>query len=140
MPVRGVQEVRRNLKALIRHVDEVKIPRTLTEVLIIAEGYSALMTPVDTSNLINSRYRTLDKVRGGWVGRIGYTAAYAAAVHNASGKLKGQPREDWGAGFGGGTGNGNYWDPDAEPEFLRKAFEEDGLSDIKAAITRNMRL
>ena len=58
------------------------------------------------------------------------------------GTLKGQPREHFGKTnnlsdfgpkqvieFGGGTGKGKYWDPNAEPEFLRKAFEDPNNAD-----------
>ena len=55
-------------------------------------------------------------------------------MHNASGKLKGQPRAHFGmtsnrsefgpqkpTAFGGGSLTGKYWDPHAEPQFLLKA-------------------
>jgi len=64
-------------------------------------------------------------------GRVGYTASYAARVNAAGGTLKGKPRPD---------GSGNYWDPDAEPYFLRKGFERDGIADIKATIQRGYKL
>ena len=43
------------------------------------------------------------------------TRNYAAYVHDATGKLKGQPRAN---------GRGDYWSPHGEPEFLKKAIEE----------------
>ena len=71
-------------------------------------------------------------------GRVGYSANYAAYVHKASGKLKGQPRAHFGVTsnrsefgpqkpkeFGGGTGTGNYWDPHGEPQFLTKGANDE---------------
>ena len=136
MPVRGVNEVRSKLRRTMQNISGPLSQRTLTEALVIGMGYAALLTPVDTSNLINSAYREVKSNSDGWYGRGGYTAAYAAAVHGLSGKLDGEPR----ANFGGGTGVGNYWDPRAEPEFLLKGFERDGVDDIRAAIIRGMRV
>jgi hypothetical protein len=35
---------------------------------------------------------------------------------------------------------GNYWDPDGEPDFLRKGFERDGLNEIKAIIKQGYKV
>lgn len=105
----------------------------VTELLITAQGFATLMTPADTGNLRNSQYRIVEPYAGGVKGRIGYTARYAAAVHAASGKLKGQPRRT-------GTRTGNYWDPAGEPEFLAKAFEGSNLATLDAIVKRRMSL
>lgn len=141
MPVKGLKEVRQQLKGTFGKIKGPMVGKALTEVLITAAGFAATMTPIDTSNLINSQYREINTKGKKVVGAIGYTAAYAAAVHGMSGKLKGLPRKDFGVtrageSFGGGTGVGNYWDPDAEPGFLRKAFED---PDARAAIDEVMR-
>lgn len=135
--------VRKNLAALGKKIAGPMSQQTVTEALVIGGMYADLLTPIDTGNLLRSRFREVTKSGNTWVGRYGYTAAYAAAVHGASGKLKGQPRGHFGktrAGqeFGGGTQVGNYWDPDAEPEFLTKGFERDGIEAIKATIIRGM--
>lgn len=145
MPMRGVKEAKASTKALVGRIAGDLTERTVTEILIIGAGYASILTPVDTSLLINSQYRHVTHVFGATFGRVGYTAAYAAAVNAMSGKLKGQPRADFGVtragvAFGGGTGVGNYWDPGGEPDFLRKGFERDGKDDIKAAIKRGMKL
>ena len=150
MPIRGVQTVRSNLQKLTKRIQGPMTEKTLTEILIIGGGYADSMTPVDIGNLLNSRFREIKKQGDKWVARYGYTAAYAAAVHGLSAKLRGQPRADFGTtragdGFGGGSGKGNYWDGPlgpgtAEPEWLTKGFERDGLAEIKAAIKRNMSL
>ncbi len=135
--------VRKNLKALTEKITGPMSEKTITQALIIGGMYADLLTPVDTGNLLRSRFREVKRTVNGWVGQYGYTASYAAAVHGMSGKLKGQPRADFGTtragvSFGGGTGVGNYWDPKGEPEFLTKGFERDGLSAIKAVIKKGM--
>lgn len=137
--------VRRNLKALTQKITGPMSEKVVTQALIVGGMYADLLTPQDTGNLLRSRYREVTKVGNGWVGQYGYTAAYAAAVHGMSGKLDGQPRADFGTtragkSFGGGTGKGKYWDPNAEPEFLTKGFERDGLEKIKAVIIKGMQV
>lgn len=131
MPIKGIQRVRRNLQTISE-----KIAGPVTEkalVIIAREGAaeSAKLTPIDSSNLINSLMPTptISATSDGKQAVIGYTADYAAAVHDMPGKLKGQPREHFGktaagVAFGGGTGKGKYWDPKAEPQFLTKGFEK----------------
>lgn len=127
MPVKGLKEVRQQLKKVFGDISGPRTEKTLTEVLITAAGFAAVMTPIDTSNLINSQYRRITAYGNRVVGAIGYTAAYAAAVHDKPGTLLGTntPRSK------SDPSRGNVWDPDAEPEFLRKAFED---SDARAAI------
>lgn len=130
MKVKGVQRVRKGFTELLENISGPRTHSAIYAVLWQGSELAATMTPIDTSNLVNSRYAPRIK-RGerGMVGEVGYTAHYAAAVHNAPGTLKGLPRAHFGktrAGqeFGGGTLNGNYWDPDAEPRFLEKGFDE----------------
>lgn len=137
MPVKGLKEVRLQLKKIFGDIKGPKAEKTLTEVLITAAGLAATMTPIDTSNLINSQYRKITAYGTRVVGAIGYTAAYAAAVHNAKGTLLGTntPRST------SDPSRGNAWDPDAEPEFLRKAFEDsDARAAIDAIVKRGMKV
>lgn len=137
MPVRGLQQVRKNLNKAFQDISGPRAEKTLTEVLITAAGFAATMTPIDTSNLINSQYRKIAAYGTRVVGAIGYTAAYAAAVHDAKGTLKGTntPRST------SDPSRGNFWDPDGEPEFLRKAFEDsDARAAIDAIIKRGMKI
>ena len=76
---------------------------------------AATMTPVNTGTLINSHFVDISTMPTKVIGITGYTASYAGAVHDAPGKLKGVPRPG---------GNGQYWDPNAGPQFLAKGFEE----------------
>lgn len=135
MPVKGIERVKRGFRIAVKEIGEGKTERAVYETLSQGSAMAAQITPIDSSNLINSQYAPQIDVKEGKVsGSVGYTASYAAAVHEASGKLKGKPRSDFGTtragvGFGGGTGNGNYWDPNAEPEFLTKGFDQ-----IKGAV------
>lgn len=130
MPVKGIERVKRGFRIAVREIGEGKTERAVYETLSQGSAMAAQMTPIDSSNLVNSQYAPQIDVKEGKVsGSVGYTASYAAAVHQASGKLKGKPREDFGktragVAFGGGTGNGNYWDPNAEPKFLTKGFDQ----------------
>lgn len=144
MAVTGLSQAIKKSNQLKVEVAERRAARAATAGAIVGQAYAQMLTPIDTSNLINSQYRRMEKRGNVWRALIGYTAAYAAAVHAASGKLKGQPRAHFGttrAGvdFGGGTGVGNYWDPDAEPGFLTKGFE-DHRAEIDEAVYRELNL
>lgn len=145
MPVKGIKRVKMNMRNLVTRITGPVTEKVVTEVMIVGMGYASLITPVDTSTLINSSFRELKSAPNGVKAKVGYTARYAAAVNAMSGKLKGEPRQHFGqtragVGFGGGTGVGNYWDPNAEPDFLRKGFERDGMADIKATIKRGYKV
>ncbi len=142
MPIRGVKRVRERLKQELKEITDKKTHEVLWRVGMLAGGFAANMTPVDTGFLINSQFQYIGHTAEGMQLRLGYTARYAEWVHNMPGTLKGQPREHFGKTnnlsdfgpkqvieFGGGTGKGKYWDPNAEPEFLRKAFEDPNNAD-----------
>lgn len=98
---------------------ERRAARTLNGVLTLGGTELATLVPRDTSTLINSQYKTVQKEGAKIVGRLGFTAEYALFVHETSGKLKGQPRPKK-----NGRENGLFWGPsDGQPEFLRKSFE-----------------
>lgn len=137
MPVTGLKEVRQRLKKELANISGTLPEKTLLEVLIVASGFAATMTPIDTSNLINSQFRRVETSGTKVKGVMGYTAAYAAAVHDKPGTLLGTntPRSK------SDPSRGNVWDPNAEPEFLRKAFEdEDARADIDAVVKRRMKV
>lgn len=130
MAIKGLAEVRRNLqRELVDETNERAKQAVKVGTSIIA-GYATLMTPVDTSVLINSQYQAFEGTKG----MVGYTAEYAAYVHEASGKLKGQQRPKR-----KGNPTGEFWSPDAEPEFLRKAGD-DNLAEIEQAVIQAMRV
>lgn len=137
MPGKGIQRVRLNIQKAVKDIAGRRTENAIHNLLKEGANQSMVRVPVDTSTLINSLSSPEITHHGTKVtGRVGYMASYAAAVHNAPGKLKGQPRADFGrtsnhsdagpmrpVAFGGGTGEGNYWDPTAEPGFLTKGFE-----------------
>lgn len=129
--VKGIRRVRSNINLELQDIANNRTPRVLAEVAITGAKYAALLTPIKSSTLINSQYRQLYKLSDGYEARVGYTANYAAAVNTAKGTLKGKPRPD---------GSGNYWDPNAEPDFLRKGFEVDGAQEIQEVIRRGYKI
>ena len=84
---------------------EQKAARGVTQALLLGASEASVMTPVDTSTLLNSQFRSVAKDGSKIVGTVGYTAEYAAYVHDPNVKQR----------FRRST---------AEKEFLRKGFEE----------------
>lgn len=137
MPVKGLKEVRQQLRKELANISGTLTERTLLEVLMTASGFAATMTPIDTGNLVGSQFRRVQTSGTKVTGIMGYTAAYAAAVHDRPGTLLGTntPRSK------SDPSRGNVWDPDAEPEFLRKAFEDsDARAAIDAIVKRGMKI
>ncbi|ARU94561.1 hypothetical protein [Tatumella citrea] len=133
--VRGIQASKQGLDALVNDIQGRRAPRAVQSASIIIGSEAAVLTPIDTSTLINSQFREL-MVNGTMVtGRVGYSADYAVYVHNAPGKLKGKPRSGV-QSFNTSSGKvafasdkGNFWDPHAEPHFLTK-----GAANAKDAV------
>lgn len=139
MSAKGIGRARADTRRIANRVVGEMTERGLTAATSILEVGSANITPIDTSTLINSQYRLVEKGPKGWTGKVGYTAEYAAALHRLKGKLRGKPRAHFGVTsdgveFGGGTGVGNYWDPNAEPHFLTVAAAEKGAIMFEAFI------
>lgn len=84
---------------------EQKAARGVTQALILGASEASVMTPVDTSTLLNSQFRSVAKDGSKIVGTVGYTAEYAKYVHDPNIKQR----------FRRST---------AEKEFLKKGFEE----------------
>lgn len=135
MPAKGVSAVRRKIKLTIQQITGPQAQRALTEALIIGGGAADVLTPRDTSFLVNSRFRVVTKSATGWNGRFGYAANYAAAVHDKPGTNVGKntPRDP------NDPSRGVMWQPDAEPEFLAKGFEQSKAL-ITEAVLRAMRI
>lgn len=115
MPVNGLDSVNKKLMEFAAEGVQLKAESAIRAVIDTGAGYAQLITPIDTSLLVNSQYTTTGADSYGVYGAVGYTAEYAAAVHAKKGTLKGLPRAN---------GNGSYWSPDGEPQFLTKAFNE----------------
>ena len=145
MPVKGINRANKELDKISNQICNRMLEKGLYIAATVGAGYATLLTPVDTSNLINSQYIKVNNNSDGVSVSTGYTANYAAAVHGMSGKLKGQPRSSV-KSFTTKSGqvafesnNGNFWDPDAEPEFLSKGFNEN-LNEIWSAFNKAMKL
>jgi hypothetical protein len=133
MAVKGVSKVNRNIHRITNEIADIRTQRIIQQVMITGMSFVAPLTPIDTSNLINSQYRELRAIPNGWVGRVGYTANYATFVNNARGILLGKPRT-------GKKSKGNYWSPHAEPDFIKKGFERDGREAIQRIIRESYRI
>ena len=105
MKIRGVNKVKQNMQREIYAIGNEITQRAMMEGLILGGNYAALLTPVDTANLINSQfYEFPTKTATGWTASVKYTANYAQVVHDGGPK--------------------NWQKVGAEDEFLRKGFEE----------------
>lgn len=83
---------------------QAKGARGMTQALILGASEASVMTPIDTSTLLNSQYRRVDTVGTKVVGTVGYTAEYAVSVHDPNVKQK-------------------FRRTSAEKEFLAKGFD-----------------
>lgn len=92
---------------LPRFIDQmhVKAARGMAQALILGQSESAMMTPIDTSTLLNSQFKNVESKAGRIVGTAGYTADYALPVHDPDNQQ-------------------NFRRSTAEKEFLRKGFEQ----------------
>lgn len=126
MAVKGVSKVNRNIHKITNDIANIRTQRIIQQIMIVGMSFVAPITPRDTSTLINSQYRELKPVPKGWIGRVGYTANYAAFVNNAKGTAKGKRT--------GKKSQGDYWSPNAEPHFVEKGFERDGQQAIEQVI------
>jgi hypothetical protein len=104
MPVKGMDQVNRRIASKLNDIDSVVTRKVITEVLMTGQNHAVMLTPVDTSNLINSRFLQIKNAGYGFIGQAGYTANYAKYVHD--GGLK------------------NWQKIGAEDRFLEKGFEE----------------
>ena len=80
--IKGVRQAQQNLNALIGDIQGRKAARAIQSALIIGSSQAALYTPIDTSTLINSQFRELNVNGTRLTGRVGYSANYAAYVHD----------------------------------------------------------
>ncbi|WP_163334718.1 HK97 gp10 family phage protein [Enterobacter hormaechei] len=118
--VKGVSQAKKNLNALVGDIQGRKVVRAMQSVLIIGGSQAALYTPIDTSTLINSQFREITVNGNRVTGRVGYSANYAAYVHDPS-----VPQ--------------NFRRATARKEFLTKGFE-DTQRQIDAVIAKEMSL
>jgi len=82
--VKGVRQAQQNLNRLVGDIQGRKVVRAMQSALIIGGSQAALYTPIDTSTLINSQFREITVNGNRVTGRVGYSANYAAYVHDPS--------------------------------------------------------
>lgn len=128
--LRGINEAIARTSQIVDEITAVKVVRALKSATYIIRTESATITPIETSTLINSQFDTIEVNGTRVTGKVGYSANYALYVHNASGKLKGQPRP---------SGKGVHWGPNAEPKFLTKAAEKT-RSLVDSTIKKEMKI
>jgi hypothetical protein len=61
---------------------EKNAARAMVQGLILGASEASVLTPIDTSTLLNSQYRSIEKQGTKIVGTVGYTAEYASVVHD----------------------------------------------------------
>lgn len=90
---------------LPKFADEVqkKAGRAMTQAVILGASEAAVMTPVDTSTLLNSQTRRVEYPANKVVGTVRYSADYAKFVHDPAVKQ-------------------NFRRATAQKEFLSKGF------------------
>ncbi|CAM6491419.1 HK97 gp10 family phage protein [Enterobacter intestinihominis] len=118
--VKGISQAKKNLNALVGDIQGRKVVRAMQSALIIGGSQAALYTPIDTSTLINSQFREITVNGNRVTGRVGYSANYAAYVHDPSVTQ-------------------NFRRATARKEFLTKGFE-DTQRQIDAVIAKEMSL
>ncbi|QBC02198.1 HK97 gp10 family phage protein [Enterobacter cloacae] len=118
--VKGISQAKKNLNALVGDIQGRKVVRAMQSALIIGGSQAALYTPIDTSTLINSQFREITVNGNRVTGRVGYSANYAAYVHDPN-----VPQ--------------NFRRATARKEFLTKGFE-DTQRQIDAVIAKEMSL
>ena len=125
-------KVSKNMRQ-VRETIEHQAQHVVLRALIVGGSEVAGLTPVATSNLLNSQFRSVGMEGGKVVGTFAYTASYAAAVHSKPGRLLGQkvPRSPRALGF--------VWGPSAEPHFVTKGFEN-AKPNIDQVIEKGMKV
>jgi hypothetical protein len=76
----------------------------MSKALILGASEASVLTPIDTSALLNSQYRKVEVDGSRIVGTVGYTAEYALPVHDPDNKQ-------------------TFRRASAEKEFLKRGFE-----------------
>jgi len=74
----------RVVNLLPRFIDsrQRKAAAGMSKALILGASEASVLTPIDTSTLLNSQYRKVEAEGSRIVGTVGYTADYALPVHD----------------------------------------------------------
>lgn len=112
----GIKKVNSNLDKFLNNVKYTKTDKCVYALASEGLAHSDVLVPMDTGLLLNSHYAPIIQRKADeTTAYVGYRANYAGYVHEAKGKLKGQPRPN---------NRGYYWSPSGEPHFLIKGFKK----------------
>ena len=128
--LKGVDQLKRRMNTVLTKTIPQKVEKAVFVAITTGGAIANTYAPVEYGFLRNSQYRKVQLSGTAYIGAVGHTADYAAAVHEAKGALKGQPRP---------SGRGTYWSPSGEPGFLAKAFD-DNRQDIDNTVYKVMKL
>ena len=109
--IEGLKQVQ---DALAKYLEEQARQRAaaFTRIAAIIKTDAVKNAPIDTGNLRGSAYSEADSNHA----EIGFSASYAAYVHEQMEVNRGEPRTS-------GTGKGRYWDGGG-PKFLSRAVQK----------------
>lgn len=127
--LKGLDDV---LKSLNKEIEGIQgnTRKGLYKAGIFIKGEAVERTPIDFGVLRGSAFTQISPLASKEKPSvtIGFTAEYAAWVHEMPMTLKGKSRSDFGktragVSFGGGSGKGVYWQG-GENKFLEKAVKQ----------------
>ncbi|HDZ6759665.1 TPA: HK97 gp10 family phage protein [Mannheimia haemolytica] len=118
--VKGIRQVKQRLNQVVGEVQSQKATRAMFRILNAVAPLAAHYTPVDTSTLINSQFTEMEVNGIRLIGRVGYSANYAAYVHDPNIKQ-------------------NFRKPSAKKEFLTSALNESKAT-IKSIVKEELSL
>ena len=78
----GTTRITDRMPQFVANVVPARAARGMTQALIIGAAEAAVLTPIDTSTLLNSQFRNVRGEGSRVVGTVGYTAEYASIVHD----------------------------------------------------------
>ena len=128
--LKGVNQLKRRMNTVLTKTIPQKAEKAAFAAITTGGAIANTYAPVEYGFLRGSQFRMVQLSGTAYIGAVGYTAEYAAAVHNAKGTLKGKPRA---------SGRGTYWSPSAKPKFLSGAFD-DNRQDIDNVVYKAMKL
>jgi hypothetical protein len=135
--VKGLAECKRNIDTVVRNTIPKNAERAMYVTLTLIENRSLEYVPLDTANLLNSRFKIIEQEGAVTIGRIGFTASYALPLHSPKpgGKMDGwQPRPvpSPGKQVGG-------YNPSATQDWLNIGLNE-AWPEIQSAVKEEMAL
>lgn len=84
----NLKDVQADLTKALWRTGRPLTDKFLVTAMVTTSAHAAPYVPVHTSNLINSEYRTIERRGDRVAGEIGFSAEYAAAVHDG-------PQKNW---------------------------------------------